>query len=461
MKNKGLNLFLKISLFCRNVLKFAPSFILCLVIASGAFAQNGYTLAAAIEYGMKHRTELVGYALDKSLAAEQVRAAQNVFLPRVDGALDVRDNAVRATSILPGELRGKPGEQLAVQFGTQYSTTASASVNQAVYDATLLPRYRQLKLQAQTADLNAAQMRQEIALNITKAYYQTLLDAERLKVARASVSRYNTTLEQVRTQLEGKRATNTDVKRAELNLRTAQSDVQHQEELLAVDNATLAYQMGSNTNPTLTDKLEEVLVNNIATPIDGGSTAKAETRPEYKAGQLQIQINEAGLAVAKGQSLPTVSLYGYVGTQAQRNEFDFFDTQKQWYASVYFGAQVKVPLFDGLTRANGIAQSRLQLERSKNNLETTTANLNYEINTATARLRAAQTTLAARKANAELAEQLLTDVRTRFAAGAAIARDVQDAEYDLTNAQTTYLATLYDVLAAKVDLDKANGTLAR
>ena len=68
-------------------------------------------------------------------------------------------------------------------------------------------------------------------------------------------------------------------------------------------------------------------------------------------------------------------------------------------------------------------------------------------------------TLKSQKAYMELATEVVRVSKIKYQAGAGTNIEVVNAESSLKEAQTNYFAALYDLLIAKVDLDKAMGKL--
>jgi outer membrane protein TolC len=61
----------------------------------------------------------------------------------------------------------------------------------------------------------------------------------------------------------------------------------------------------------------------------------------------------------------------------------------------------------------------------------------------------------------ELAQEVLRVSKIKFQQGLGSSLEVVNGESDLKAAQNNYFSALYDVLIAKVDLDKAQGKLIK
>jgi outer membrane protein TolC len=61
----------------------------------------------------------------------------------------------------------------------------------------------------------------------------------------------------------------------------------------------------------------------------------------------------------------------------------------------------------------------------------------------------------------DLAEEVLRVTKIKYQQGLGTNLEIVNAESDLKQAQNNYFSALYDVLIAKVDLDKAHGKLIK
>ena len=67
--------------------------------------------------------------------------------------------------------------------------------------------------------------------------------------------------------------------------------------------------------------------------------------------------------------------------------------------------------------------------------------------------------MAAQKENMELAEEVYTTAKIKYEEGVGSNSEVINADTDFKEAQTNYYNALFNALIAKVELEKAYGTL--
>jgi outer membrane protein TolC len=153
--------------------------------------------------------------------------------------------------------------------------------------------------------------------------------------------------------------------------------------------------------------------------------------------------------------LPTISGYGFLGTQGFTNDL----AKLEFFPLSYLGLRVSVPLSDWFTRAPQLQQQALQLDKSENALRSLRQTIRYEQKNAQITLQNSLRTAKIQQQNIAIAEEVIATTTSRFKQGQATQQDVLNAESTLRETQTNYLQALYDFLVAKLDWEKANGML--
>ena len=85
-------------------------------------------------------------------------------------------------------------------------------------------------------------------------------------------------------------------------------------------------------------------------------------------GKQNVILNELDLKATKSDGYPTI--FGFFTQQhmAMRNNFNFFDSNENWYPSTLWGINVKIPIYNSGEGAAKNKQKELELLRAKNEL---------------------------------------------------------------------------------------------
>jgi outer membrane protein TolC len=184
-----------------------------------------------------------------------------------------------------------------------------------------------------------------------------------------------------------------------------------------------------------------------------------ENRIEYQMTKDQIRLNELNVKRYKVGYLPSLVAFGSYSWNAQRSDFDFFESGKPWFKTSIVGLKLNVPIFDGLNKARNIQEKKLTLLQSQNDLKQLENAISLETFNAQTTLENAIATLSNQKANMDLAEQVFNTSKIKYEQGVGSNTDIINAQTDLKQAQTEYLNALYNATVAKIDYQKATGQI--
>ncbi|TAF66439.1 MAG: TolC family protein [Cytophagales bacterium] len=422
------------------------------------FAQTNISLQEALQYAKEHNEDLRSYQTEAQLIENNIAQTKSKNRPQINGVVDVRDNLKLQTSILPFNPDPSPTAvqgATPVQFGTQYNATAGIELNWAVYD----PNYRQnIRSQNINTKINANSTKtkeNELLWEVKKNYYAALLEKEKIKLYQKNVVRTAKFYEDAKTLYNNQQIQEVEVLKVQLEHENQKTELEKAQQSYEKSLIALKYTLNLPLNESivLSDSLllkeyNQSLSNNAIT------TWQAENQLNYQSLSLQIEQEQMNQKRIKSTFLPTVNLYGYVGTQAFRQEFNILNTNEPWFGLAYVGVRVNVPIFDGFLKKNQIQQSRISIEKKQIEQQKFVKKYDYECTQAIIAQENAWKNLNIQRNNLQLAEAIFQNINTRYKTGLALAKELTDAELKLTDAQTQYLARLYEYVVAKLDLEK-------
>lgn len=131
----------------------------------------------------------------------------------------------------------------------------------------------------------------------------------------------------------------------------------------------------------------------------------------------------------------------------------------KWYSFSSFGVSLNIPLFSGLQRTYKVQQEKLALQKIENGFKSLERGIDIEIKQAVVNYQNGIESLQSQERNMDLAENVARVTKIKYEQGVGSNLEVIDAESSLKEAQVNYYNSLFDVLVAKTDLDKAFGKL--
>lgn len=431
--------------------------LLALLAGSMSFvtAQSGQmSLQQCIQYGLDKNAGVLKSKLEIDRTSEKKNETRAEYLPQVSGSLQVIDNLKLQTSILPGEIIGQPGTQVAVQFGTKYNTTAGIDARQVIYDQSLIYSMKLTKQSSKVSEINARKTEEQLIYDIASAYYSAQVSLTQKKLVESNLAQVDSLLKITQIQFENDAAKQLDLDKLTVNLTNLQtelatSNTNYQQQLLL-----LKYYMGMS----LDEKIELPLIG-LEEQATSLISTESLNNTDLELIQAQREVYAVTLQQVKAGYLPSLSLSFHSSIQNQQNNFRIFSNDANWFPNSYVGLNLNIPIFDGLAKNSRVKQTKIQLEQSLLEEQYLTENLKMQRANANNALIANKAALASQQRNIELAQKVYATTQAQFIGGIASMTDIVNAETSLRDAQTNYLRALVQVKLGELDLIKSTGNI--
>lgn len=424
-----------------------------LLLPLGAQAQEAYSLQECLVYAKANHLNVKMAANEVQNSREKVGEGVASFLPQVNGSLGFDDNLKRPTTIIPAGTFSP--QEIRVQFGNQYASSATVQLDQVIYDQSLISGLKANRPYIEMSELRMAKTIEDVAYNTAVAYYQVLILKEQIKLLDRNVEKFERLDKVVSLQVDKGVGRKVDQQRVEVGLNNilAQLDQLRNNEILATNRLKVTMGMPLETEITLSDSLrpDGVVAMPTVTDFDGRNLL------DYKILDKNVYLQEVELRRRGATRLPTVSAYGRYGAQAFSNEFgDAFDN---WFDFATIGLKVNVPIFSGLRRERQINQAEISLKNSQYQMELNTQQLRLRNENARVALLNAYSSLNTTTDNLSLAEALFQTSELEYGKGVGTLSDFLNAEYSLKEAQSNYIRALLSFMSARLDYELSKGTL--
>lgn len=394
------------------------------------------TLQEAVKYAVANNETVKKAALDEQSADYKIKEIKGSGLPQLSANGNVTAFPALATQLLPGELAGQPaGTYIPVQFGTKYNTTGGLQLQQLIFRKSF---FVGLEAAATTRDLYALrkQMSEEqVIYNVSSAYLQLLQTREQFNTIDANYKRLEQLEKILDLQYRNDVATKVQLNRvtvSKVNLentrQTLNADFEQQK------NA-LKFFMGMPMDQDFALAEATPVLN---TPVLASADASAVLAERIDFKLLQTQKNLYQLNVKNIQSgyYPSVSAIGNFNYNAQRNEFNFLDTNQPWFKAVSIGLQLNVPLFDGFQRRNQIRQAQVEVDKVNQDISQLTRNTQMGLLNAQTQMQTSLSSIQAQERNVNLAQEVYRNTNELYKEGLSPLTELLETEVSLREAQT-------------------------
>jgi outer membrane protein TolC len=417
------------------------------VIVSESATLNNAGLQDVIQYAIKNQPSIQQSVIDERITEDQIRTKLADWYPQVNFNYNLQHNFLLQTSIIGGN---------PVRFGVNNTSAAQFTLTQQIFNRDVLLANKTKKDVQLQASQNTVNNKTDLAVNVSKAFYDVLATSQQIDVSTEDIIRLERSLRDAQNQYKAGIADKIDFKRATITLNNTRAAKKSNEEILTAKTQYLKALMGYPLDQELKlayDSLQmekEILLDTL-------QNSDFKSRIEYQILSTQRRLLEYNVQYNKWSFLPTVALNGAYNLNFQNNQF--IDLYGRNFPNSFAAVTIALPLFQGGKRKYNLNIAEWQLKRNDLDVKNLQLSVSSEYTTAIANYKSALATLLAQKENVDLAREVYDVIQLQYKSGIKTYLEVVTSETDLRLARINYYNALYQVLASKIDVQKALGQL--
>ena len=406
------------------------------------------TLENVLRYALENQPAVQQAQIDEQITEKAIQGKLADWFPQIGVSANYQRYIDLQYAVFNGE---------AIPLGVYNTSSAQLNATQTIFNRdVLLASSTASRLRIQS-DQNTDRAKIDAVVNVTKAFYDALATAEQIRVNEQSIARLERSIKDAHSRYQSGVADKTDYKRATILLANAKVALKANQELLTVKQQNLKMLMGYPTQAPLNLQYDSLqMESEIA--IDTLQELNYASHIDYKLLTTQIELQDANIRYSNWAFLPTLSAFGSYILNFQHNDFEQLYDRRFPYS--YVGATLSFPIFQGGKRIANIKEQKFVKQR----LDVSRVNLEKAIDSEYTRALAAyKTSLAdylAQRDNVALAEEVYDVIQLQYRNGIRTYLDVTIAESDLRTTRINYFNSLYQVLASKIDVQRALGQIS-
>ncbi len=292
--------------------RISPLIIIVWLISFSTHAQQTdsllqeATLENVVDYAMKHQPLIQQSVIDQETTETTIRSKLADWYPQLNFNYNIQHNFVLQPTLVPEALAPPTG---IARFGALNASTAQFAITQNIFN-------RDVFLASKTASQVRVQALQttssrkiDLAVNITKAFYDMLATQQQIKVGQGDILRLKQSLKTAFDQYSGGLVDKIDYKRATITLSNTQATLKSNQELLKYKTEYLKALMGYPVGGPLSIKYDTLQMENEIS-LDTLQSVNYQDRIDYKLLTTQRKLQEANIKYNQWSFLPTVALNG-------------------------------------------------------------------------------------------------------------------------------------------------------
>lgn len=442
-------------------LLFFPAALMAQQVTDTASASryHEFSIRQAVDYASKNNVQVKNALIDVQVQLQTNREVTGSAYPQINGSGSIVYNAKLPISLVPAEFfGGAPGTFQALAFGVKWGATYGASFSQILFDGQV---FTGLRARGTLIDFQnkAVEVTDEmVRTNIYKIYYQLVVGRTQVELLDSNISRIADLRRDTRIMYDNGFAEKLDVDKAEVqlaNLQTERINAVNQ-----INNGFLGLKvlmgMPLQDSLVLTDTLNDA---DVTGGILEASQFDYNQRRDFQYSELGVKLREYDVQRYRLSKIPTLSVSGYYNRNAQRNRFDFFKGNRQWFDISAFTLDLRIPIFSGFAANARIARARLEQQRAVNLREALKLDIDNDIISARNNFNAGIANLEYQRRNMTVAESVYNQTKKKYEVGTGSQTEINLAQTELRTAQSNYINSLYNAIIARVDFLKATGKL--
>lgn len=428
---------------------------------SASLISKEYSLKECINYARTNNSSIIVAKLDSAKSEKQIKEQIGTALPQIDANANFTDNVLMPTTLIPSAITGgDPNKYMAIKMGTQYNLTGTVSLTQKIFDNSFWVGLKAAKLNNSLSMQTIYKQEEQTDYNVISSYYRAVIIKKQLENLKEILKASEKTLKSMEIRFENGVVKKIDVDKIKVSYNRTKSQLEQTELNFekAVNNLKFAMSMPIENDFSISDNIQENFnhFQNEQIKIDANAV---NNRIDFQIQKTLIDLQEAEKDNYKASYMPTLSFFANYNLQAMRKEFDFFDTEKNWFSNSSIGVKLNVPIFSGFSKQARVEKSEIALEIQKENMKNLEQSINVNIANYSIQFKNAMENIQNEKSNLELAQSVFENTQIEFNSGKTSSLELTQAESSLRETQNNYYNKLLELYLAQLDLEKQKGTL--
>ncbi|HQG28654.1 MAG TPA: TolC family protein, partial [Candidatus Ozemobacteraceae bacterium] len=418
--------------------------------SSGPVKIEDIHLAQVLLLALERNRTIIGSAQQVESADAQVLQARAISGARLTGNFQQSHVDDVAKTISGGKT---------IDLGKKDSQAAYVEVTQPLYlsgkDRSAL---RSARLGRSVAGAGLMLTRQSVLLETTMLWLSWLFAGEAERVGQKDLELAEAHHALVNARFRQKQVSQFEVLRADVRLAQACSDLRKKTNARELAFLDLLNVLDLPENTVLTTKDRLLMVDLEIDPVKDASEA-LELREDVRMKRLGVQLASQGIASARSENQPIVSMFGQSGVQdpSSKSSMGNYERKGYWKA----GVVANFTLSDGGSRKGKIKEAHAKLAIAENALQEAIVKANIEIKQASLNIETAKEVVSAQREALKQAEEALRLAGVRYRNGLFTQVELFDAENAYLATRLQYLQAIFSYHQAYAAYRLATGKLGR
>jgi outer membrane protein TolC len=390
--------------------------------------------------------------IDKS--QEQINEAYANAFPKIEFTGKYIRNIKLPVLFIPPNPAFNPTDQtLQIELGSKNSFDAALTMSQVIYNQkvnTAIQIAGEYSSFSKEGDRGA---RNDLALNVKKAFYNVLLMKKLVNVSRDGYQVAKANYDNVKALFNKGVSSEYDFLRAEVQLANSEPGLIQAENALVLAKNYIKNLLALDIKNPI-EVIGELKYDESSSDLVNSKNIEAvDNHPLVKQLAIEESLLDKNVTIQRSDYFPSLSFFGQYDFQTQDNSFDL--KNYNWAKSFMVGLQLNYTLFDGFSRGSRVEQAIIDKDKVMLTRRKAEEGLKIQILQSGLKMEEAKKRIKAQEKNLEQADKTIRISQTRYKNGVGTQLELIDTQAAFTFAQTNYAQAIYDYLVAKAEWENA------
>ncbi len=320
------------------------------------------------KYAQENSPKLQNAKLDVFLSDEKIKEIRASGLPKINGELSFQNFINVPTTVVPANAfnpTAPKDELIGLSFGTPFNANYNLKVSQLIFSFSYIYALKAAQNYRELSRLAKLQVNENFLEQINLNLGQIILIKKQKKLLNQNIKEVQDLKTKTNSLISAgvmEQSSVNDIAIMEIEFKNTLELLKSNEQLAILNLKTsIGYPVDSSI--ALIEDFEMASKTLLNNPTLNPSNSSA-----VKMGQQNVILNELSLKASQSDGYP--SIYGFFNQQhmAMRNNFNFFDTSKDWYPATLWGINVTIPLYNSGEGKAKNKQKEFEIEKAKNEL---------------------------------------------------------------------------------------------
>lgn len=432
--------------------KRIKSTLLFLVIFTGSVASYAQVLSLeqCIDTALLYNRNIRLAQYDVNISSEKSSEIKGNLLPKINGIADYRYFTDLPYQLMPAAAFGGPaGTYKEVQFGVPQNLNANLQVAVPLFNSTAMSGIKTTQIANDMSEIQKTKTDEDVVLEVSNAYYNAQILLTQKSFLDSNIINIDKLVKTTTLLYQQQVVKETDVDRLKL-----------QAEQLSTQLSTVSSQYQQVLN-ALKFLMGKPISDSIEVLNYEKSIVKTYFKSQITADVLlidkKIELLNSELNGLRYLRLPTLNAYGVYGTTGfgTTGSNSFFN----FHPVGYVGAQLSLPLFNGMITKHKVAAKKIEIEKSIIQKDLVDEKSKLDLKNAEMKFTLAVSNISVVSSQVKLSKKIYHNTVLQNQQGVASITDLLLADNALRETQQNYLTALINLHKAELEYKKVTGNL--